>query len=133
MSTSNTRPSSSKARSAPASLARSRFTRACTDAVTRLNDVRNDNQTYNNRVDAALSDVFSLLSLFFLTIGRTREGPATYSQIASMRVSRRPSRAPAGAHGGGRARGSPAPPDRPRRARAARTDADGARSKSSTT
>jgi hypothetical protein len=37
-------------------------------------------------VDATLADVFTLLSLFFLTIGRTKEGPATYSQIASMRV-----------------------------------------------
>jgi hypothetical protein len=55
--------------------------------VTKLNDLRDDNTTYNNRVDATLADAFTLLSLFFLTIGRTREGPATYSQIASMRVS----------------------------------------------
>ncbi|KAK4684108.1 hypothetical protein P7C73_g6096, partial [Tremellales sp. Uapishka_1] len=38
-----------------------------------------------NRVDTILSDVFSLLSLFFLTIGKSRESPATYCQIASMR------------------------------------------------
>ena len=55
--------------------------------VTRLNEVRNDHTTYNNRLDTTLADVFNLLSLFFLTIGRTRECPATYSQIASMRVS----------------------------------------------
>ncbi|KAF7797505.1 hypothetical protein EIP86_008705 [Pleurotus ostreatoroseus] len=53
--------------------------------VTRLNEVRDDHTTYNNRLDTTLADVFNLLSLFFLTIGKTRECPATYSQIASMR------------------------------------------------
>lgn len=41
-----------------------------------------------NRVDTVLGDVFALLSLFFLTIGKSRETPAIYCQIASMRVSR---------------------------------------------
>lgn len=45
---------------------------------------------YNNRLDTTLADVFNLLSLFYLTIGKTRECPATYSQIASMRVSPSP-------------------------------------------
>lgn len=40
-----------------------------------------------NRVDQVLNDVFGLLSLFFLTIGKTKESPGTYVQIASMRVS----------------------------------------------
>ncbi|KAF7971311.1 hypothetical protein HWV62_3222 [Athelia sp. TMB] len=53
--------------------------------VTKLNDVRDDNTTYNNRLDTTLADVFSLLSLFYLTIGKTKDTPATYSQIASMR------------------------------------------------
>lgn len=53
--------------------------------VTKLNDVRDDSSTYNNRVDTTLADVFSLLSLFYLTIGKTRDAPATYSQIASMK------------------------------------------------
>ncbi|KAJ3548517.1 hypothetical protein NM688_g5289 [Phlebia brevispora] len=53
--------------------------------VTRLNEVRDDHTTYNNRLDTTLADVFNLLSLFFLTIGKTRECPATYSQIASIR------------------------------------------------
>ena len=39
-----------------------------------------------NRVDQVLNDVFNLLSLFFLTIGKTKESPGTYCQIASMRV-----------------------------------------------
>lgn len=55
--------------------------------VTKLNDVREDNVSHKNRVDTTLSDVFSLLSLFFLTIGKTREGPATYCQISTIRVS----------------------------------------------
>ncbi|KAM6496994.1 Protein of unknown function (DUF2408) domain containing protein [Amanita muscaria] len=53
--------------------------------VTRLNDARNDNTTCNNRLDTTLSDVFSLLSLFYLTIGKTRDTPAIYCQLASMR------------------------------------------------
>jgi len=53
--------------------------------VTKLNDVRDDNTTYNNRLDTTLADVFSLLSLFYLTIGKTRVTPAIYSQIASIR------------------------------------------------
>lgn len=53
--------------------------------VTKLNDVRDDNTTYNNRVDTTLADVFSLLSLSYLTLGRTKECPAVYSQLASMR------------------------------------------------
>lgn len=40
-----------------------------------------------NRLDKTMSDVFSLLSLFFLRIGKTREAPATYCQIASIQVS----------------------------------------------
>ena len=55
--------------------------------MTRLNEVRDDHTIYNNRLDTTLADVFNLLSLFYLTIGKTRECPATYSQIASMRVS----------------------------------------------
>ncbi|KAG2338401.1 hypothetical protein BDR05DRAFT_940400 [Suillus weaverae] len=53
--------------------------------ITKLNDVRDDNTTYNNRVDTTLADVFSLLSLCYLTLGRTKECPAVYSQLASMR------------------------------------------------
>ena len=57
--------------------------------VDKLNDLRDQEQGPHvpNRLDTLLADVFSLLSLFFLTIGKGRECPATYSQIASMRVS----------------------------------------------
>ncbi|KAG6381499.1 hypothetical protein JVT61DRAFT_81 [Boletus reticuloceps] len=56
-------------------------------SVTKLNDIREDNNstTCNNRVDTTLADVFSLLSLCYLTLGRTKECPAVYSQLASMR------------------------------------------------
>ncbi|KAF9453616.1 hypothetical protein P691DRAFT_800253 [Macrolepiota fuliginosa MF-IS2] len=53
--------------------------------VTKLNDVRDSSTTYNNRLDTTLADVFGLLSLFYLTIGKTKDTPATYCQIASMR------------------------------------------------
>ena len=55
--------------------------------VTKLNDVRDDDTSHNNRLDTTLADIFNLLSLFFLTIGKTKEAPATYSQLASMRLS----------------------------------------------
>jgi hypothetical protein len=48
-------------------------------------DVKPPSET--NRVDQVLNDVFGLLSLFFLTIGKTKESPGVYCQIASMRVS----------------------------------------------
>ncbi|KAF8141735.1 hypothetical protein EV363DRAFT_1413059 [Boletus edulis] len=56
--------------------------------VTKLNDIREDNNSTscNNRVDTTLADVFSLLSLCYLTLGRTKECPAVYSQLASMRT-----------------------------------------------
>lgn len=41
-----------------------------------------------NRVDTIIADVFSLISLMFLTVGKSRESPAIYGQIASMRVGR---------------------------------------------
>jgi len=39
----------------------------------------------SNRVDTTLNDVFALLSLFFLTIGRGKEAPATFSQLGCMK------------------------------------------------
>lgn len=37
------------------------------------------------RVDTMLNDVFSLLSLFFLTVGRSRECPAIFCQLGCMK------------------------------------------------
>lgn len=60
--------------------------------VDRLNEIRAESEPHQpNRIDTTLADIFSLLSLFFLTIGRTKECPATYSQVASIRVSSFPS------------------------------------------
>ena len=39
----------------------------------------------NTRVDTMLVDVFYLLSLFFITVGRSRECPALFSQIGCMK------------------------------------------------
>ncbi|KAG8863618.1 hypothetical protein FRC20_010660 [Serendipita sp. 405] len=56
--------------------------------VDRLNEIRELSEPHQpNRVDTTLADVFSLLSLFFLAIGRTKECPAIYSQVTSIRVS----------------------------------------------
>ncbi|WFC95831.1 hypothetical protein MBRA1_002485 [Malassezia brasiliensis] len=41
--------------------------------------------TKNTRVDTMLVDVFYLLSLFFITVGRSRECPAMFSQIGCMK------------------------------------------------
>ena len=45
----------------------------------------NDSLPKYNRVDTLLNDVFALLSLFFLTIGRSRETPAAFSQLSCMK------------------------------------------------
>ncbi|WFD32570.1 hypothetical protein MSPP1_003618 [Malassezia sp. CBS 17886] len=41
--------------------------------------------TKSTRVDTMLVDVFYMLSLFFLTVGRSRECPAMFSQIGCMK------------------------------------------------
>ncbi|MBW0506948.1 hypothetical protein O181_046663 [Austropuccinia psidii MF-1] len=50
----------------------------------RSNQINQDSHA-SNRVDTTLNDVFQLLSLFFLTIGKSRESPATYCQLATMK------------------------------------------------
>ncbi|GAA5895767.1 Cub1p [Sporobolomyces salmoneus] len=42
-------------------------------------------QQEENRVDTILNDVFQLLSLFFLRIGKSRESPATFCQLGTMK------------------------------------------------
>lgn len=46
---------------------------------------RSESPPTNNRLDTTLNDVFQLLSLFFLTIGKSRESPAAYCQLATMK------------------------------------------------
>lgn len=74
-----------------------------TPLVTKLNEIREERSQSGlsstpsssnkssahepNRVDTIIADVFSLISLMFLTVGKSRESPAIYCQITSMRVS----------------------------------------------
>ncbi|GAA6011829.1 hypothetical protein JCM10207_004258 [Rhodosporidiobolus poonsookiae] len=70
---------------------------ALMNQVTRLNDIRaqpkpststdesEDKSADENRVDTILNDVFQLLSLFFLRIGKSREAPATFCQLGTMK------------------------------------------------
>lgn len=65
--------------------------------VEKLNEVREKAQedtpesssqggeTVLNRVDYTLNDVFQLVSLFFLSIGKGREAPATICQLATLK------------------------------------------------
>ncbi|TIB05767.1 hypothetical protein E3P92_02587 [Wallemia ichthyophaga] len=56
--------------------------------ISKLNDAREDvdlSTATPNRVDTTLDDVIQLLSLFFLTIGKNKESPATYCQLATIR------------------------------------------------
>ena len=57
-------------------------------SVTKLNDAREEDHSElspPNRVDTTLDDVMQLLSLFFLTIGKNKESPATFCQLATIR------------------------------------------------
>ncbi|BGO92623.1 hypothetical protein NBRC10512_008171 [Rhodotorula toruloides] len=67
--------------------------------VTRLNEIRarpkpstsgegakdEPVEVEENRVDTILNDVFQLLSLFFLRIGKSRESPAAFCQLGTMK------------------------------------------------
>ncbi|ORX90418.1 hypothetical protein K493DRAFT_317986 [Basidiobolus meristosporus CBS 931.73] len=44
-----------------------------------------DYDEYHNRVDTVLDDVFQLLSLFWMALGKNRELPATYVQLVTMK------------------------------------------------
>jgi hypothetical protein len=54
--------------------------------VEKLNELRTDKRTEQNRVDTVLDDCFQLVSLFFLTIGRNQEAPAVYSAVSTVKV-----------------------------------------------
>ncbi|KAI4735361.1 hypothetical protein E4T50_14116 [Aureobasidium sp. EXF-12298] len=53
--------------------------------VEKLNDLRTDKRSEQNRVDTVLDDCFQLVSLFFLTIGRNQEAPAVYSAVSTVK------------------------------------------------
>ncbi|ORZ02890.1 hypothetical protein BCR43DRAFT_449963 [Syncephalastrum racemosum] len=55
--------------------------------VEQLDAIRNGNvwdSSLRNRLNDVLDDVMSLLSLFFLSIGRNRESPAVYAQLVTV-------------------------------------------------
>ncbi|CAG8451163.1 813_t:CDS:2 [Cetraspora pellucida] len=59
-----------------------------TEQVTKLNDIREsatEPPAKDNRVNDVLDDVFQLLSLFFITIGKSKESPATHAQLATIK------------------------------------------------
>jgi hypothetical protein len=58
-----------------------------TQPVLNANPTESSKPHEPNRVDTIIADVFSLISLMFLTVGKSRESPAIYCQITSMRVS----------------------------------------------
>ncbi|KAF7725868.1 hypothetical protein EC973_009200 [Apophysomyces ossiformis] len=61
------------------------------EQVERLTDLRTNeiwNSCARNRVNDVLDDVMSLLSLFFMSIGRNRESPAVYAQLVTIEVCR---------------------------------------------
>ncbi|KAI9642911.1 hypothetical protein NHQ30_008645 [Ciborinia camelliae] len=55
------------------------------DQVKLLNEIRADKPDEQNRVDRVLDGCFQLLSLFFMTIGKTNEAPAAYSLTSTIK------------------------------------------------
>ncbi|OAA67303.1 putative protein family UPF0662 [Niveomyces insectorum RCEF 264] len=55
------------------------------DQVRQLSRVREGRQGEENRLDRVLESCFQLLSLFFMTIGRTSEAPAAYALTSTIR------------------------------------------------
>ncbi|RAL65295.1 hypothetical protein DID88_000863 [Monilinia fructigena] len=55
------------------------------DQVTLLTEIRADKPDEQNRVDRMLDGCFQLLSLFFMTIGKTNEAPAAYSLTSTIK------------------------------------------------
>ncbi|EDN94752.1 hypothetical protein SS1G_10626 [Sclerotinia sclerotiorum 1980 UF-70] len=55
------------------------------EQVQLLNEIRADKPHEQNRVDRVLDGCFQLLSLFFMTIGKTNEAPAAYSLTSTIK------------------------------------------------
>ncbi|TGO15263.1 hypothetical protein BTUL_0042g00330 [Botrytis tulipae] len=55
------------------------------EQVKLLNEIRADKPDEQNRVDRVLDGCFQLLSLFFMTIGKTNEAPAAYSLTSTIK------------------------------------------------
>ncbi|PQE10224.1 hypothetical protein CJF32_00000736 [Rutstroemia sp. NJR-2017a WRK4] len=55
------------------------------EQVKLLTEIRADKPDEQNRVDRVLDGCFQLLSLFFMTIGKTNEAPAAYSLTSTIK------------------------------------------------
>lgn len=44
--------------------------------------------SFRNNVNSVLDDVFIILSLCFMAVGKTKESPATYVQLLTMKVNK---------------------------------------------
>ncbi|KAK0755013.1 hypothetical protein B0T18DRAFT_315459 [Schizothecium vesticola] len=53
--------------------------------VRQLNEIRKGERAGENRLDKILESCFQLLSLFFMTIGRTTEAPAAYALTSTIK------------------------------------------------
>ncbi|CAB4477490.1 uncharacterized protein OCT59_013155 [Rhizophagus irregularis] len=59
-----------------------------TELVKKLIEIRDqsaESPTSDNRVNAVFDDVFQLLSLFFMAVGKNKESPATYAHLATLK------------------------------------------------
>ena len=58
------------------------------ELISQLNTVREESLTVNSQsqVDDILDDVFQLLSLFFMALGKTKDSTASYVQLATIKV-----------------------------------------------
>ncbi|KAI9652743.1 MAG: hypothetical protein M1821_007817 [Bathelium mastoideum] len=50
-----------------------------------LNEIRKEKRDEQNKVDTVLDDCYQLISLFFMTVGRTQEAPAVYSAVSTVK------------------------------------------------
>ncbi|KAH6674628.1 hypothetical protein B0J14DRAFT_511672 [Halenospora varia] len=55
------------------------------EQVRQLNEIRADKPHQDNQVDRVLDGSFQLLSLFFMTIGRNNEAPASYALTSTIK------------------------------------------------
>jgi len=58
------------------------------ELISHLNTVREEYLTVDSQsqVDDTLDDVFQLLSLFFMALGKTKDSAASYVQLATIKV-----------------------------------------------
>ncbi|KAH6627163.1 hypothetical protein B0J18DRAFT_409370 [Chaetomium sp. MPI-SDFR-AT-0129] len=55
------------------------------EQIRQVNEIRKGQQTEENRLDKVLESCLQLISLFFMTIGRTTEAPAAYALTSTIK------------------------------------------------